>query len=389
MSIQGLVSKSLETLRQEMFDNLTAKQEEYAAKGWLPIRLNLNKGIVRGLIEMWCWGLWQLYQFLALVLNQAFPDKATGLWLELHCRQVGVNRKPATQASGLIYLCRDADGGNVAIPAGRIVRTKPDATGTIYRYVTTAAAVLPAGSLDVAVPAIAEEYGASSNATAGQISEIVTVIPGVDFVENRLGWLISEGADQEGDDSLRLRYQLAWKLLSGCTKYAYEAWALEVPGVVSVKIQDQHPRGEGTVDVIIVGAAGIPTEGLIDLVKANIIGTGNGDEKNPINDDVEIIGPTPVNIVYVAELEITSGDPVSTIADAEKRIRALFSIIQEIDGINPLTVGQDCTQDRLKWACMLPNVKRINTAFTDTAIAGNELAVLETLTITAVVAAEI
>ena len=388
MSIQELVSKDLETIRQEMFTRLTETQEEYAAKGWMPIRLNLNKGVVRGMIEIWCWGLWQLYLFLALVLKQAFPDTATGLWLELHCKQVGLTRKPATKAVGTVYFLRSVDGGNVPIPAGRIVRTKPDATGAIYRYMTTAAVVLQAGFLEVAVPVDAEEYGSASNASAGQISEIVTVIPGVDRVENRAAWLTSEGVDVEVDEPLRLRYQLAWKQLNGCTKYAYEAWAREVNGVVGVRVLDQHPRGEGTVDVIIVGSAGIPTQGLIDLVTDNILGTGNGDDKIPINDDVEIIGPTPVNINFIAELEITGGVPEMIIAAAENRVRALFSVGQSVDGITPFGIGLDCTLDRMKWACMQPEVKRVNTAFVDQVIASTELAVLQSLVITTVWASE-
>ena len=278
MSIQDLVSKSLDTIRQEMFDRLTAVQEEYVAKGWLPLRLNLNKGVVRGLLEMWCWGLWQLYQFLELVLRQAFPDQATGFWLDLHCKQVGVARRPATKVSGTVYFTRAAMAGNVPIPAGRVVRTRPDGAGRIYRYVTTVAAVLLDGAGEVAVPVLAEEYGAAANATVGQICEIVTVVPGVDAVENREGWITLEGSDQEGDDSLRERYALAWKVLNGCTKYAYEAWAREIVGVVQVKVRDQHPRGEGTLDVVIIGSAGAPSEALLAAVGANINGTGNGDE---------------------------------------------------------------------------------------------------------------
>ncbi|MDD2853864.1 MAG: baseplate J/gp47 family protein, partial [Desulfuromonadaceae bacterium] len=228
MSIQEQVSKSLDQIRQEMFDRLTSKQEEYAASGWLPIRLNLNKGIVRGLIELWCWGLWQLYQFLAIILTQAIPDSATGLWLDLHCRSVGITRRPQTKATGTIYLTRLAAGGNVPIPAGRVVRTLPDGTGQVFRFVTQTAAVLADGALEVAVTVEAEEYGAAANVSVGQITEIVTVIPGVDAVENRVGWLTTEGTDSETDEPLRLRYQLAWKQLNGCTKYAYQAWALAV-----------------------------------------------------------------------------------------------------------------------------------------------------------------
>jgi uncharacterized phage protein gp47/JayE len=202
MSIHDLVSKNLDTIRQEMFDRLAAAQEEYAAAGWLPIRLNLNKGIVRGLIELWCWGLWQLYQFLALVLSQAFPDTATGAWLDLHCKQVGVTRQPSTRAVGVVHFTRAGIAGNVPIPAGRVVRTKPDGAGRIYRYVTTAAAILPDGAGEIAVAVEAEDYGTAANATAGQICEIVTVIPGVDAVENRVDWLVTEGNDVEQEQRL-------------------------------------------------------------------------------------------------------------------------------------------------------------------------------------------
>ncbi|OHD25785.1 MAG: hypothetical protein A2Y38_21445 [Spirochaetes bacterium GWB1_59_5] len=388
MLIQDLVSKPLDTIRQEMFDQLTAKQEEYAAKGWLPIRLNLNKGIARGLIELWCWGLWQLYQFLVLVLSQAFPDAATGVWLDLHCKQVGVTRKPATQAIDTVYFMRSGSEGNVPIPAGRVVRTKPDGLGHIYRYVTTAAAILPDGATEVAVPVVAEEYGAGANATAGQICEIVTVIPGVDSVENRVGGLISEGATVEGDDALRLRYELAWKKLNGCTKYAYEAWAREVTGVAGVKILDQHPRGQGTVGVIVLGTAGIPTQTLLDAVTANIMGTGNKDEKYPINDDVAITAPTAIPVNIIAVLELFGGDAPAILAAAENRVRALFAPLPVVSTIDPLGVGGDMTRDRLISALMLSNVKRVNTNFIDVVVPQDGVAVLIDIQLTHVWASE-
>uniref|UniRef100_C6E6P5 Baseplate J family protein n=1 Tax=Geobacter sp. (strain M21) TaxID=443144 RepID=C6E6P5_GEOSM len=388
MSIQDLVSKSLDTIRQEMFDRIAAVQDEYSAKGWLPIRLNLNKGIVRGMIELWCWGLWQLYQFLALVLKQAFPDTATGVWLDLHCKQVGVARREATKAVGVVYFTRAGMVGNVPIPAGRVVRTKPDGNGLIYRYVTTAAAVLLNGATEVAVAVEAEEYGAAANATVGQISEIVTVIPGVDAVENRADWITREGSDQEKDESLRERYQLAWKVLNGCTKYAYEAWAKEVVGVVAVKIRDQHPRGEGTVDVVIVGSAGAPTPALLASVDANINGTGNDDEKNPINDDVLVAGADLVATSLVAQLELSYGDPAALLLEAENRVRALYSTVASVAGVVPFGIGGDVTRDRLVWAMMLPGVKRVNMVFADVAVPEYGLATLTDLTLTYVLAAE-
>jgi len=384
MSIQDLVSNDIDDIRQNMFDRLAAKQEEYIAAGWMPVRINLNKGIVRGLIELWCWGLYQLYLFLAVIFIQAVPDEATKLWLDLHCRQVGLARKSATKAAGTVHFTRTGTSGNVNIAAGRVVRTPVDASGNRYRYVTTAAAVLPDGATEIAVPVTAEEYGVAANATVGQISEVVTTIDGVDGVENRSGWLTSEGTDAEDDDSLRQRYQLAWKMLNGCTKYAYQAWALEVTGVVSATILDQHPRGEGTVDVLIVGSAGLPTQQLLDRVTANIMGTGAGDEKYPINDDVQIRAPEAVNVSFTGELELTGGTPALILAEAERRVRAQFSTIPVISDITPLEVGCDVTLDRLKTTIMAAsaNIKRINTTFTDITVPQDSLAVLSSLTLT-------
>lgn len=384
MSIQDLLSKSLDTIRQEMFDRLTEKQEEYVAKGWLPIRLNLNKGIVRGMIELWCFGLWQLYQFLALILTQAYPDTATGVWLDLHCKQANVFRKQATKTKGTAYFTRLADAGNVPIPAGRVIKTKPDGNGVVWRFVTMADVVLLAGSLEIAVTVEAEEYGAGANVTAGQITDIVTVITGIDAVENRVNWLQSEGADREEDEPLRARYVLAWSALSGCTKHAYQAWALSVNGVVSASILDQHPRGQGTIDVVIQGTAGLPTVELIAAVDAKINGTaGAEDELAPMNDDVLVKGPTGVNVAIIAELVLTAGVPAAILAEAENRARALFGSAV-ISGITPLGVGHDATIDLLKQPLLIANVKKIimTSPAADVVVAEDQVAVLASIVLT-------
>lgn len=355
MSIQDLVSKSLDDIRQDLFDRITEKQTEYQAKGWLPAALNLNKGIVRGLLELWAWGLYLLYQFLAKVLLQAYPDTATGGWLRLHCKQVDVFELELAKAVHTVYFTREASVGNVVIAAGRIVRTKPDGAGNVYRFISTERVVLQDGETEVAATVEAEEYGTASNVTAGQICEIVTTITGVDGVENRADSLVSEGVDTESDDSLRLRYQLAWKALSGCTKAAYEAWARQIAGVVAVKILDQHPRGEGTVDVVITGTGGLPTQALLDKVDAKVIAN------RPINDDTLVKAPTAVPVDIVAELELTAGDAATILAEAEERERALFAASTIVEGITPFAIGQDGTVDRLAWAMLgIDGIKKIN-----------------------------
>ena len=56
----------------------------------------------------------------------------------------------------------------------------------------------------------AEEYGASANASAGQICELVTPVAGVGRVSNPMGRLTSAGASEETDEQLHEGYALQW-----------------------------------------------------------------------------------------------------------------------------------------------------------------------------------
>lgn len=381
------LSKSLEQIRTELYARMEAVQDEYAAQGWLPQRLNLNKGIARGLIELFAWGLWQLYQLLEQVHGQAVPLSASGDWLDIHAEQVGLARKEATRARGRILFTRAPDVSgvtekpNLRIPAGRIVRTRPDGRGDVYRYVTLADAVLPAGSDTVEVEVRAEEYGAAANAAPGQVVELATPVPGVGAVTNRVGWLIEEGANAEPDAMLRTRYALAWREQAGVTAAAYAAAALSVPGVVGVYIADQHPRGEGTVDVIVQGAAGLPTEQLLEAVRVALAG------RIRINHDVQVKAPTPVEVDVAMRIELLTGDPTATEQAARSWVEALFrgdrpDITGDVPGFG---IGADVVRDRMAAGIVtLPGVKRIvwTAPTADVDIPPHGLASLRNLTIT-------
>lgn len=373
MSIR--LSKDISTIRAGLFERIEAVQDEYAAKGWLPTRLNLNKGIARGIIELFAWGLWQLYNFLDVIHRQAIPRESTGEWLDLHAAQVDETRKGAAKARGNVLFLRGEQTGNIRIPAGRIVRTKPDGTGAIYRYVTDELAVLPDDAESVAVPATAEEYGQSSNASVGQICELVTPVEGISGVTNAADWLIEEGADEESDVSLQRRYELAWRAQAGVTRAAYEAAALSVAGVVDVYVADRHPRGEGTVDVVVQGTAGIPTANLLADVRAAL------DAAIVINHDLLVKAPEPVNVSVKAVLELISGDAESTQAEAENWVRAMFSSGDDPD-IPRFSIGKDVVRDRLASGIVgLSGVKRIRweSPAADVTIPAGGLAVLSSL----------
>lgn len=350
------VSKSLDDIRSQLFGFVDSVQDDFAARGFLPIRLNLNKGIVRGLLECFAWGQWQLYNLLQRLLAQASPYYATGEWLNLHADAVNLTRRCATQAVGNVRLFR-AEGtgdGNINIPSGRIFRTKPDGAGEVYRYSNPSAAVLLAGTDFVDVSVMSESYGASANVSAGQICEFATPITGIARVANQSGWLASEGANEESDAELAHRYSLAWRANNGCTKYAYESWALEVAGVRSVSILDRHPRGQGTVDIVVRGADVLPTESLLEKVRAAIA------PRVPINDDWLVKSPEAINISLEATLECTTTDFDRVHAEALQRVYALFAEESPIASVRALQIGQDVTLSLLTHTLMaVSGVKRV------------------------------
>ena len=373
MSIR--LSKDISEIRAGLFERIEAVQDEYAARGWLPARLNLNKGIARGIIELFAWGLWQLYKFLEVVHRQAIPLEATGEWLDTHAAQVDEKRKPATKARGNVLFLRGDGTGNIRIPAGRIVRTLPDGKGDIYRYVTDELAVLPEGVASVAVPATAEEYGRGANAAVGQICELATPVEGISGVTNTADGLLEEGADAENDASLQRRYVLTWQSKAGVTRAAYEAAALSVPGVVDVYVADQHPRGEGTVDVVVMGTAGMPTEKLLTDVRAAL------DAAIVINHDLLVRAPEPVNVTVRAVLELLSGDADAIRAEAESWVRSMFSYGDD-PAIPRFSIGRDVVRDRLASGLVsIAGVKRIRweSPAGDVEIPAGGLAVLEAL----------
>lgn len=351
------VSRTIEEVRASVFGYVESVQDALAAKGFLPARLNLNKGVVRGLLEIFCWGYWQIYSLLQRLLLQVAPAYATGEWLDLHADGVNLTRRAATKAQGKVRFIRAALSSreaNINIPAGRIVRTLPDGAGRIYRYSTLAAAVLPAGADFVDVLVEAEDYGAAANASAGQICELVTPVAGVSGVTNPAGWLESEGANEESDAQLQERIALQWQANNGCTKHAYKAWALSVPGVTSVSILDRHPRGQGTVDVVVRGADVLPTAALLDKVRAAIA------PHTPINDDWLVKSPVPVAALIDGEIEYVSGDPEAIKVQAENRLRALFAETSPLEGVAALQIGQDLTWDLLTHTVMaIDGVKRV------------------------------
>lgn len=212
-------------------------------------------------------------QLLRAVLNRMFIRHADGAWLELRAADFSKIRKQATKTQGLLTLSRAlvADGDNpaVRIPKATVFKTPKDINGEELRYFSMEDAVLQRDAESVQILIEAEKEGSNYNVPEGQISKCLVYLNGIDKIENQEKWIVKEGSDTETDDSLRARVLNSWAELSTrpiALKYKNVCEAVE--GVLYVRVDDMHPRGQGTVDIVVTSTAGAASETLLKEVEA-------------------------------------------------------------------------------------------------------------------------
>lgn len=211
----------------------------------------------------------ELVSLLRRTLNNSFAGHAEGIWLELKAADFGKVRKDAVKAQGKVTLSRTADGDAIKVYKGHVFKTTKDINGDELRYFALQDAVLQRGYLETDVLVEAEKAGARYNVPVGQITRSLTYIEGVDAVTNKDGWITLEGSDQEEIESLRGRVLKSWAELSTKpTRDKLQNQCEAIPGVLFVRIDDNHPRGQGTTDIIVTGSAGAATEALLEQVRA-------------------------------------------------------------------------------------------------------------------------
>ncbi len=302
---------------------------------------NLNpSATIRGLLEVIAKVVADLYALVKTVTSQSFVQTATGVWLDLKVREMGIVRHPAVKARVQLTFSRSTPADkNISIPAGSICKSVKDASGKDYRFITVEEAVLEEGSTDVAVEAEAESAGAAWNVGEGAITRLITRMAGIESVSNKSGFLLREGSDPESDEQLRIRAITAWERLGlGGTREAYRNWALSVPGVTAASVLDDFPFGPGTVGVVILGANGTSTPALLNEVLLYI------KERKPLTADVRVLAPRIVE--QEIRMEITrfaDTDPMQIESDVK-------SVIQSFS--RRLQLGEGLIQARLVGAVM-------------------------------------
>lgn len=183
-------------------------------------------------------GLNGLYGYLDWIALQGVPFTATDEYLEGWAALKGVTRKAASKATGAASF---AGTNGAVIPAGTAV-TRADGIA----FTTVADATVTAG---FATPALlASAAGAAGNGTSGSALTLGIGISGVSST-GQTTTAFTDGADVEGDDSLRSRMLKAYaQPPQGGALTDYEEWALAVPGVTRTWARG-NLMGAGTVTV--------------------------------------------------------------------------------------------------------------------------------------------
>lgn len=231
---------------------------------------NYNKGgILYGFLQIVIMIYIELLEMARRFLNGCFLCHAEEGWLDLKSGDYGKHRKQATKAQGYVTLHRSSYENAMVITKGHGFKTAPDISGVERKFYVMEKTVIPAGQETGRVLVEAEDYGTSYNLPAGEITVSMIYMPDVDRVENPEGWIYKAAAEQETDSSLRARALGSFAELSERTTAAkLKSVAEAVEGVLHVTIDAAHPRGQGTVDIIVTGSSGEATEGLLQEVEA-------------------------------------------------------------------------------------------------------------------------
>lgn len=252
-----------------------------------------------------------LYQHQAWIARQILPDTADTEYLERWASLFGLQRLPASSATGTLRITGLA--GSV-IAAGLEVQT---AAGT--RYLLTAGGTIGGGgTIDVPIEAVSA--GAAGN-LSGAATLTISAPPAGVQANALLVADLTGGADIELDAALLAR--LLRRIQNpphGGAAHDYQAWALEVPGVAGAWVLPLR-RGIGSVDVAIMAVGGLPSPSLVADAQAYI------DARRPVTADCIVIAPAAVPVAVTAALVLSGTTLVTATAQINQALAEYFAAL--------------------------------------------------------------
>ena len=248
------------------------------------------------------------------VLGQSFPQTAAGVYLDRHGAMRGIVRQASSRATGqLTFRLSNAQTGAVSVEIGTVCMTE----GTV-RFRTTEPGTIPAGEISVTVAAEAVEAGSSGNVGAGTVHVLTACPVAVTAVTNEEAF--TGGLSEETDEELRQRILDSFQRLpNGANAAYYQQVAMSHAGVAAAQVVGRA-RGIGTVDVYITTEAGVPSEELVEEVRADL------QEKREIAVDVSVCVPTKKTVNVAVAVQSADNVEFQTVkAEVESALTNFFS----------------------------------------------------------------
>ncbi len=290
--------------------------------GGFPITNFKKGGIFYHLCRMLVTIYIELKELARVIVNSCFIRHAEGDWLKIKAADYSKQQKEAKAAKGYVTIYRNEYYNALQVTKGHCFKTEPDAGGKELKFYCCENTVIDAGEPVGRVLVEAEAPGTFYNIAPGRISISMIHLDGMDYVTNEEDWLFEEGAEEEDLEDLRDRCMSSWAELATRTiEEKLRNAAKSVPGVLDARIDAQHPRGQGTVDVIVTGAAGEASPELIRKV-GDAIEPLKGNYEDYLVKSSEVVRQAFELVVYLAEDAATEGVD----AQAEKLIEEMMAL---------------------------------------------------------------
>lgn len=266
--------KISDTILDEIFpipdiDELKAeKVAELEAEGFVITNFNTG-GIFNMLLMFVLHCRIELIKLIRKILPEMFVSTASETWLPLRAADFSKELKAATKTKGNLTLTRtDGYTDVITIPLGTVFKTEKDIKGDELRYFSLEAVIMTADMNSMSISIEAENTGSNYNVPVNQITKSLVYLEGIETIANEAGWITSEGSDIEDIESLRDRTLNSWaELSSRPIADKYKNVCESVSGVLYVRVDQMHPRGQGTIDIIVTSTNGEATETLLESVR--------------------------------------------------------------------------------------------------------------------------
>lgn len=302
----------------------------------------------------------------------AYLSTAIGEDLDNKCADYGITRKAASSAEGsFIFTKNAASSSDITIPSASKISTLPTGSSDIVSYTVDEDTVLPAGSTSISVACTCTETGSAGNLAANTALLLSSAIAGIDGVE--IDTAITNGSDEETDDSLRERGLAAFQSLAHGTAAYYESVVLAISGISSASVKAQN-RGPGTLDIFITGADNsIPSDSIVEEAQTEI------DAVKVLTDDVKVLTPTLLTVNISITIYAESG---YTLSNLETSVQTAIETYINGLGLGGGSVGYVYASQIVAAAIGVTGVANASTTFTDMEVSSSEIPSAGTITVT-------